>query len=114
MKLNDLRDERVPIVNGLLQKAFGFRFAGNFDGYEIPLSKTNELVFIVNRRFLGLHKVIGQFDSDDGSSIRVLPEYASQARMYAEMFKTRFGKEVTVNLDSKANYKKMVSGMSSL
>ena len=104
MKTNDLIDHRVPAVNGLLEIAFGSRFAGNFgDSDTTPLPRINWLQFIVNRRFLGYHKIIGKFDSDDGSSIRVLPEYASQAKTYAEMFESQFGKGVTVNIDPVAN-----------
>ena len=104
MKVNDLRDYRVPVVNGLLQRAFGSRFAGNFGDSEfVPLPEIHELGFIVNRRFLGYHKVIGKFDCQDGSSIRVLPKYASSAVLYAEMYEAKFGKKATVNIDSVAN-----------
>lgn len=104
-KITHMMDE----VNLLVREAFGERYQGNFSVSSEYFSETNSLetiadkgIFLFDLPLFG-QKVIGKFDSKDGSSIRVLPKYASQARMYAEMFEARFGKEVKVTIDNQAH-----------
>ena len=103
MELTDLSDYKIPIVNDLLKKSFGPRVVGNLGGCELPLSKRHNLEVIADRRYFGFHKIIGQFDCEDGSSIRVLPKYSANAVIYAEMYESKFGKKVSIVLDPKAD-----------
>ncbi len=109
--------EKVKEVNSLLREAFGKRCAGNFlDACSsCGLIETDRLEVIGDNGIplFGSHffghipffpqKVIGKFGSKDGSSVRVIPEYAEQAKRYAEAYRERFGKEVKVTIDNQAN-----------
>ena len=105
---------QVARVNSLVEKAFGKGFAGNwqireaFDHrYMIQKdsldSVAKETVF--SQKFLRLIggtriRIAGLFEppGGDGSTIVVPPKYLPQARTYATLYKSAFGKEVTVKL----------------
>ena len=84
VRVTNKEDNRISKVNGLLRLAFNRRVAGDFDHAEtVPLPRINRLYMIVDTGVLGFHRVIGQFDSEDGSQIRVLPGYEKSAKKYA-------------------------------
>lgn len=106
-------EDSMDSVNQLIQESFGRKYSGNFLiwGFEGRLKRADRLALIGHRKFLGgirsnlclgHDKIIGRFESPDGSVLRVLPKYAEQAKKYSETYKTRFGKEPRVILDSKA------------
>ena len=88
-----------------MTRAFGRNTQGNLMDYDLrPLPEIDDLHFIARRVwFPSLYPVIGQFPfRGDGSEIRVLPRYEGQAKVYAELYRQEFGKDVTVNVDPEA------------
>jgi len=81
---------QVARVNSLVEKAFGKGFAGNWQIRE----KFLRLIGGTRIRIAGLFEPPG----GDGSTIIVPPKYLPQARTYATLYESAFGKEVTVKL----------------
>jgi len=99
-------DGRVIFVNRWLRETFGRRYVGNFgfnSNYSPSFYPVNKLELIVLKRILRDPELIGRFDAEDGSQIRVPPQYSAQAMNYALVYEKRTGKEVEVILDEYAN-----------
>src|SRR3989338_4414383 len=96
---------RMDLVNPLVKKAFGQKYAGNFidaTSYDIRLIEGNVLEVIGCNGFFGAG-VVGRFDSEDGASIIVLPKFVEQSKIYAKLYEREFGKSVTITTDSQAD-----------
>ena len=114
-KVTHMLDE----VNPLVKEAFGKRCKGNFLNISSDMIETDRLEVIIDRGIghplwgylpFFFPKAIGKFDSKDGSSIRVMPEYREQAKRYAESYKEKFEKEVTIIIDNQANMLNSLGG----
>lgn len=111
--------QRIEQIKGLVKETFGKRVRCNrFDCGSLPLpqSLNGELGYLDNGglkaainsiygNFLPgetLYRIIGKFEAEDGSRLRVLPEYEIQAQAYAEKYRQMFGSGADIILDPKA------------
>jgi len=108
--IDELSDkkERVDLINNLVCESFGKRFKGNGhspslgvpgtlgEHWDFKFFVTNEhsLDVLVKKGFIGWTSV-GLFN-EDGSSLKVLPEYLGAAKQYATMYESEFGKSVEI------------------
>ena len=111
-------------VNPLVEKAFGEGFRGDYEPSADGYSRGKGLGFIARKgslwqQFLktpsGAFIEAGHFFHDfsgskislnerDGSVITVEPKYESQAKAYAELYKSKFNKEVLIRIDDIFDY----------
>ena len=91
----------IDSINSLIHKSFGKSFFGHLhfwtDWKETGFSPTLRLEEICKVSILGNGRYsIGNFTKKDGSAMDVEEGYKYAARKYAELYKEKFGKEVTI------------------
>ncbi len=100
---------QVEIVNAMIKVAFGPGFSGNNIKLETPkrsyIVKAGGLDTIAKKDFFYIprlnekYQIAGEFTSEDGSSIKVNPEYLNGAERYAGIYKRHLGKEVSIRVN---------------
>jgi len=107
-------EDRVKIVNRFLAEAFGKGTKGNYNRKRalphlraLPHSEVDssyetspQLEKIIKKGLFGMRE-IGSFTSPDGSSLVLhkrgfFGEYEISARIYSELYKGKYGEEVSV------------------
>lgn len=105
--MNNQKKATIKCVNNLVKKAFGKHFFGNhcpiIDELGADQIRGEKLERISKRTWLPLPWILetyisaGEFTAEDGSSLKVYPEYFSQAKKYAELYKQETGKNVSIS-----------------
>lgn len=112
---NNVNKERnyLDKVNRIIKKAFGITARGNLrynfpqSGHDNPFRKIDKLECISKSPllFLGLvERPIGRFESEDGSSLKVFPQWERSAERYADFYQAEFGKRPTIRLEKKITF----------
>lgn len=84
----------VQRVNQLLRRSFGRNARGNkerISEHWAYFKDSDELHLITTWGFVKGRRVIGRFDSLDGSIMYVLPKYEEEAEHYVELYEKEFG-----------------------
>lgn len=100
-----MEKEELKKINAMVKLSFGKYSFGNYKLYpeeKIYGVKTNKLEGIAKRNWFPIpylfesHTLIGEFTSEDGSSLKVLQKYKRKAEMYATYYKKHFNKDVSI------------------
>lgn len=98
------KESNVDIVNSLLEKSFGKGFRGNYKldssdpSGECYWKRVNYLDKIAKSICISTN-LVGCFEKGgDGSTINVGSDCFSNAKTYAQLYKEKIGKEVTINI----------------
>jgi hypothetical protein len=91
-------------INTLLNNAFGVGVFSKVYGdsshfsYGSTRHPDGKLEQIYQTFFGFMERYIGEFKSEDGSELKILPQYARQIAIYADLYEKKYGKKVEIKL----------------
>lgn len=108
----DRKLEIVKQVNQLLNKSFHgpipfFPIKGNLEytqglHWETGMETCDYELKYIGQPGLAVFRVFGKFQNNEGTHLEINPSRLKQAEKYAELFKQKYGKEVTIDISEKS------------